>query len=64
MSDGVVVRLTKKLADRIDGVNLKGKRVGQRLHLPFRAAQLLILEGWAEMVERRRRPRYLTGRTV
>ena len=53
----MLVRLTRKLAERIDGVDLSGKHVGQVLNLQFRAAQLLILEGWAEMVERRRHPR-------
>ena len=53
----MLVRLTRKLAERIDGVDLSGKHVGQVLNLQFRAAQLLILEGWAELVERRRRPR-------
>ena len=54
----MIVRLTRKLAERIDGVDLKGKRVGQLLNLPLQAARLLILEGWAEMVERRQTPRF------
>jgi hypothetical protein len=53
----MTIRLTRKLAERIDGVDLRGKHVGQVLDLPVRAARLLIAEGWAQMVERRRRPR-------
>jgi hypothetical protein len=62
--DGVmVVRLTRKLADMIDGVDLSAYRVGQVLHLPWLDAWLLMAEGWAEMIERRRRPRsYTTAR--
>ena len=49
----MVVRLTRKLADRVDGVDLSAYRVGQALHLPWRDARLLMAEGWAEMIERR-----------
>lgn len=54
----VPVRLTRKYADVIDGVNLSGRRVGDRLCLERSEAQLLIAEGWAERVpdEERRRP--------
>jgi hypothetical protein len=41
------VRLTRKLADRIDGVELEGCRVGDVLDLPSPDAQLLIAERWA-----------------
>jgi hypothetical protein len=53
----MMVRLTRKLADMIDGVDLSAYRVGEVLHLPWHAARLLIAEGWAEMIERRRHPR-------
>ena len=53
----MVVRLTRKLADMIDDIDLSRYRVGQRIHLPYRAAMLLIAEGWAQLVERRRHPR-------
>lgn len=56
----IAVRLTRKLADMIDGVDLSASRVGQVLHLPWRDAWLLIAEGWAEMIERRRQPRHYT----
>jgi hypothetical protein len=52
----VVIRLTRKLADVIDGIDISPYRVGQVLNLPFRAATLLIAEGWAELIERRRCP--------
>ena len=42
------VVLTRKLADAIDGVNLEGHDVGDRLPLRRRDARLLIAEGWAE----------------
>ena len=48
------VRLTKKLADRIDGVNLSTSRVGDVLELPEPEARLLIAEDWATPRERRR----------
>jgi hypothetical protein len=53
----MVVRLTRKFADMIDGVDLSAYRVGEILHLPWDAARLLLAEGWAEMIERRRHPR-------
>ena len=42
------VRLTRKFAEAIDGVNLSGHGVGDRLPLPARDARLLVAEGWAE----------------
>jgi len=53
----VVIRLTKKLAERIDGIDLRRRRVGEVFTAPVAAARLLIAEGWAEMIERRRHPR-------
>jgi hypothetical protein len=53
----MAVRLTRKLADMIDGIDLSAFRVGDVLHLPWRGAWILIAEGWAEMIERRHRPR-------
>lgn len=44
------VRLTKKLAERIDGIDLSKRRVGERLALAAAEAKLLLLEGWAELV--------------
>ena len=53
----MLVRLTRKLADRIDDIDISRYRVGEIFGLPLRAARLLIAEGWAEMVERRSHPR-------
>ena len=47
-SDEVVsVRLLRKYAESIDGVNLEKAVVGDRLDLPPRDANILIVEGWA-----------------
>jgi hypothetical protein len=53
------VVLTRKFADAIDGINLGGHQVGDRLPLSPRDAELLIAEGWAEPMppELRRRAR-------
>ena len=56
----MVVRLTRKLADMIDGIDLSAYHVGQVLHLPVAVAKLLIAEEWAELVERRKRPRLVS----
>jgi hypothetical protein len=50
------VRLIKKLAERIDDVNLKGASVGDVLDLGEREARLLIAEDWATGQERRQSP--------
>jgi hypothetical protein len=57
----MVVRLTRKLAEMIDDVDLSEYRVGQRIDLQYRAAMLLIAEGWAQLIERRRHPRQNQG---
>jgi hypothetical protein len=52
------VRLTRKYAEVLDGVNLTECHVGDRLPLPSREARVLLAEGWAEPAparERRRR---------
>ncbi len=41
------VRLTRKLADQIDGVDLEGHQVGDVLDLPSPEARLLLAEAWA-----------------
>ena len=41
------VRLTRKLSETINGVDLSRARIGQELVLPVRDARLLIAEGWA-----------------
>lgn len=42
------VRLTRKFAEFIDGVNLTDVKVGDRLDLSQHDAEVLIAEGWAE----------------
>jgi hypothetical protein len=44
------VRLTKKLADTLDGVDLSHCMEGDVIDLPKQRAELLIAEGWAEPV--------------
>jgi hypothetical protein len=64
VSSGVIViRLTRKLADMIDGVDLSAYEVGEVLPLPVAAAKLLIAEKWAELIERRRWPRLMPANT-
>ena len=46
--DVVVVRLVRKLADVIDGIDLRKRQVGDVLYLSGGEARLLIAEGWAE----------------
>ena len=41
------VRLTKKLAQVINGVDLSNHTVGDVMELPDAKAQLLVAEGWA-----------------
>jgi hypothetical protein len=48
------VRLTKKHAECIDGVDLTGRHVGDVMDLEPRDARLLVAERWA-MPERRKR---------
>jgi hypothetical protein len=42
------VRLTRKFADMIDGVDLSDAHVGDRLDVSPHDAHVLIAEGWAE----------------
>jgi len=53
------VRLIRKLADRLDGVDVSGHSSGDILELSRREAELLIAERWAEpeaVAERGGRP--------
>jgi hypothetical protein len=45
----VRIRLTRKLANVINDVDLQSFSVGEEIDLPERAAQMLIYEGWAEL---------------
>lgn len=51
------VVLTRKYAEAIDGIDLAGRQVGDRLPLSRREAVMLIAEGWARPTpgEQRRR---------
>ena len=44
------VRITRKLADHLNGLDLSRVRVGDVLELSERDAAMLIREGWAEQV--------------
>ncbi len=45
--DHLRVRLTRKYAERIDGVDLRAHSVGDVLDLPATEGRLLIAEEWA-----------------
>ena len=47
------VWLTRKYADLIDGVDLRGYKVGDTLELPREHACLLLKEEWAKRERRR-----------
>ena len=58
------VRLTRKLSETINGVDLSRARTGQELVLSIRDARMLIAEGWAsplgaadDSTARRQQPR-------
>ncbi len=42
------VRLLRKLADVVDGIDLSGRVVGEIIDVPVEQADLLVAEGWAE----------------
>jgi hypothetical protein len=43
------VRLLRKLADALNGVDLSGHTVGDVIEMEPWAATILIMEGWAEI---------------
>lgn len=45
------VRLIKKLARFLNGVDLDKLRVGECVELPTRTARMLLAEGWAVLVD-------------
>jgi hypothetical protein len=45
----MLVRLTVKLAEIVDGIDLSHCQEGDVIELPERHAQLLIREGWAQL---------------
>ncbi len=46
------IRLTRKLAASLNGIDLSQVNVGDVLYLPEPHAVMLIREGWAERVDR------------
>lgn len=58
------VRLTRKYAAMIDGVDLDDVVVGDLLELSPRDADVLIAEGWAEPATDRRRSKLLPRRSM
>jgi hypothetical protein len=48
------VRLTRKFAERLDGVDLSGCHVGDQLDLSPADARLLVAERWAIVLAERR----------
>jgi hypothetical protein len=50
------VRLTRKLAEEIDGVDLSERDVGDVFPLPDDQARLLVAEKWAVPVEKSHKP--------
>ena len=42
------IKLGRKLADVLDGIDLSGRNPGDIVELPAAQADLLIAEGWAE----------------
>jgi hypothetical protein len=59
----VSVRLIRKYADMIDGVNLAHRSVGDELELTRRDANILIAEGWA-VADGERKGRTLPHRSL
>ena len=47
----MLVRLTRKLAERINGIDLRNRAVGDVVDLTDREALGLIAEGWARSLE-------------
>jgi hypothetical protein len=45
------IKLTRKLADILNGVNLSKLKVGDYAVVPQATAEMLIREGWAELAE-------------
>ncbi len=45
------IRLIKKLAEVLDGIDLSDRRVGDVMNLPKHDAEVLLAEGWASPVE-------------
>ena len=55
------IRLTRKFAELIDGIDLSRRRVGDVIDIPVRDARMLIAEGWAIPDEDARATRAVHG---
>ena len=51
LTSDMKVRLTKKLAEMLDGIDLSGRRVGDVIDLRDSEARLIVAEQWAELVD-------------
>ena len=63
----MVVRLTAKLAEVVNGVDLSRYQEGDIVELPARDAEMLLAEGWADLVvdsDITTSPRRPSGRAV
>ena len=63
----MLVRLVRKLADNLDGIDVSGYREGDVLDLPAGRAALLIAEQWAvpfRSRERRRKASIVNERSL
>jgi len=47
----IKVRLTRRFAQIINGIDLSRARAGEELELPAREAQMLVAEGWAALID-------------
>jgi hypothetical protein len=47
------IRLLRKLAEVMDGIDLSRYEEGDEVNLPQQSAELLIAEGWGEPIDRR-----------
>ena len=56
---GMHVRLKRKLAEKIDGIDLSNQEVGDVFDLPERKARMLVAEGWAVLERRTHAGRHL-----
>jgi hypothetical protein len=53
------VRLKRKLAEKIDGIDLSNQKVGDVFDLPDGKARMLVAEGWAVLERRSHDGRHL-----
>jgi len=60
----MLVRLVRKLADNLDGIDVSGHREGDVLDLPAGRAALLIAEQWAVPVRERRKSSTINERSL